>query len=100
MLTVVATVWFIRVERRVAEPILPLALFTAPNFTPPAVALTFLTGFAMFGAVTFLPQYQQIVQGASATSSGLLLLPLMAGMLVTSLVGGSSSPAPGATESC
>ncbi|GJF02736.1 MDR family MFS transporter [Pseudonocardia sp. D17] len=87
VLTVGAAAWFVRVERRVAEPILPLALFRAPNFTP-AVALTFLTGFAMFGAVTFLPQYQQIVQGASATSSGLLLLPLMAGMLVTSLAGG------------
>ncbi|ODU01179.1 MAG: transporter, partial [Pseudonocardia sp. SCN 72-86] len=83
VLAVVATSWFVRVERRVAEPILPLALFKAPNFTP-AIVLTFLTGFAMFGAVTFLPQYQQIVQGASATSSGLLLLPLMAGMLVTS----------------
>ena len=50
--------------------------------------LTFLTGLAMFGAVTFLPQFQQMVQGASATSSGLLLLPLMSGMLVTSLLGG------------
>ncbi|RTL67593.1 MAG: DHA2 family efflux MFS transporter permease subunit [Pseudonocardiaceae bacterium] len=87
VLAVAAAIWFVRVERRVAEPILPLALFKAPNFTP-AIALTFLTGFAMFGAVTFLPQYQQIVQGASATSSGLLLLPLMAGMLVTSLAGG------------
>jgi len=78
---------FVAVERRVAEPILPLRLFTSRNFTA-AVVLTFLTGLAMFGAVTFLPQFQQIVQGASATSSGLLLLPLMGGMLVTSLLGG------------
>jgi predicted MFS family arabinose efflux permease len=78
---------FVAVERRVAEPILPLRLFTSRNFTS-AVALTFLTGLAMFGAVTFLPQFQQIVQGASATSSGLQLLPLMGGMLVTSVLGG------------
>ncbi len=57
------------------------------NFTA-ATMLTFLTGFAMFGAVTFLPQFQQNVQGASATSSGLQLLPLMGGMLATSLLGG------------
>ncbi|HYZ37343.1 MAG TPA: MDR family MFS transporter [Pseudonocardiaceae bacterium] len=78
---------FVAVERRVTEPILPLRLFTRRNFTA-AVVLTFLTGLAMFGAVTFLPQFQQIVQGASATSSGLQLLPLMGGMLVTSLLGG------------
>ena len=78
---------FVAVERRVAEPILPLRLFTSRNLTA-AVALTFLTGLAMFGAVTFLPQFQQSVQGASATSSGLLLLPLMGGMLATSLLGG------------
>ncbi|NMH96250.1 MDR family MFS transporter [Pseudonocardia acidicola] len=87
VLTVLATALFLRVERHADEPILPLGLFRSRNFTV-ATALTFLTGFAMFGAVTFLPQYQQIVQGASATSSGLLLLPLMGGMLVTSLIGG------------
>jgi EmrB/QacA subfamily drug resistance transporter len=87
VLTVVATVLFTRVERRVDEPILSLELFRRPNFTA-ATVLTFLTGFAMFGAVTYLPQFQQYVQGASATNSGLMLLPLMGGMLVTSLVGG------------
>jgi EmrB/QacA subfamily drug resistance transporter len=86
-LSVLALGAFVAVERRVAEPILPLRLFSSRNFTA-AVMLTFLTGLAMFGAVTFLPQFQQMVQGASATSSGLLLLPLMGGMLVTSLLGG------------
>ena len=86
-LSVLALGAFVSVERRVDEPILPLRLFTSRNFTS-AVVLTFLTGLAMFGAVTFLPQFQQMVQGASATSSGLLLLPLMGGMLVTSLLGG------------
>jgi EmrB/QacA subfamily drug resistance transporter len=86
-LSMLALAAFVSVERRVDEPILPLRLFTSRNFTS-AVVLTFLTGLAMFGAVTFLPQFQQMVQGASATSSGLLLLPLLGGMLVTSLLGG------------
>lgn len=85
--TVAALAAFVAVERRVAEPILALTLFGSRNFTA-ATILTLFTGFALFGAMTFLPQFQQNVQGASATSSGLLLLPLMAGMLATSLLGG------------
>ena len=87
VVTVLTLSAFVAVERRVTEPILSLTLFRSRNFTA-ATILTFLTGFAMFGAVTFLPQFQQNVQGASATSSGLQLLPLMGGMLVTSLLGG------------
>lgn len=87
VLAVVSGLLFARVERRVDEPILSLDLFRRPNFAA-ATVLTFFTGFAMFGAVNYLPQYLQYVQGASATSSGLMLLPLMGGMLVTSLVGG------------
>ncbi|MGI5130830.1 MDR family MFS transporter [Pseudonocardia sp. CA-107938] len=87
VLAVVAGLLFVRVERRQVEPILSLDLFRNRSFTA-ATTLSFLTGFAMFGAVTYLPQFQQIVQGASATSSGLLLLPLMGGMLTMSLVGG------------
>lgn len=87
LVTAVALAAFVAVERRATEPVLSLALFRSRNFTA-ATMLTFLTGFAMFGAVTFLPQFQQNVQGASATSSGLQLLPLMGGMLATSLLGG------------
>lgn len=87
VVTAAALAAFVAVERRVTEPVLSLALFRSRNFTA-ATTLTFLTGFAMFGAVTFLPQFQQNVQGASATSSGLQLLPLMGGMLATSLLGG------------
>ncbi|NJP32263.1 MDR family MFS transporter [Micromonospora thermarum] len=75
------------VERRAVEPILPLGLFANRNFALISV-VGFLLGFAMFGAMNFLPLYQQTVQGASATNSGLLLLPLMFGMLVVSLVVG------------
>lgn len=74
-------------ERRVAEPVLPLDLFRDRNFTVVS-GISFLLGFAMFGAITFLPLFQQTVQGASATNSGLLLLPMMAAMLVVSVVAG------------
>lgn len=83
-----AIVGTILVERRAAEPILPLRLFTDRNFTV-STTLGFLVGFAMFGAVTFLPLYQQTVQHASATNSGFLLLPMLFGMLVTSLLSGA-----------
>ncbi|MET8043552.1 MDR family MFS transporter [Micromonospora sp. NPDC005215] len=87
VLAVLALVAFGLVERRVTEPILSLKLFTNRNFALISL-IGFLLGFAMFGAMNFLPLYQQTVQGASATNSGLLLLPLMFGMLVVSLVVG------------
>ncbi|MBU8856880.1 MFS transporter [Micromonospora sp. WMMB482] len=87
VLAVLALAVFALVERRTPEPILPLSLFANRNFALISV-IGFLLGFAMFGAMNFLPLYQQTVQGASATNSGLLLLPLMFGMLVVSLVVG------------
>lgn len=87
ILGVASTVAFIFQERRAVEPILPLHVFKSRNFTVSTV-MGFLVGVAMFGAVTFLPLYQQTVQGASATNSGLLLLPLMGGAMVMSLVVG------------
>ncbi|WP_329104166.1 MFS transporter [Micromonospora sp. NBC_01699] len=86
-LAVLSLIAFALVERRVPEPILPLNLFTNRNFAVIS-AVGFLLGFAMFGAMNFLPLFQQTVQGASATNSGLLLLPLMFGMLVVSIVAG------------
>jgi EmrB/QacA subfamily drug resistance transporter len=83
-LTAAAFIWS---QARAVEPLLPLRLFRNSNFSIVSVMI-FLTGFAMFGAMTFLPLYQQTVQGASATNSGLLLLPMMAGAMVTSLVSG------------
>jgi len=87
VLAVVSLVVFGFVERRAPEPILPLHLFTNRNFALIS-GVGFLLGFAMFGAMNFLPLFQQTVQGASATNSGLLLLPLMAGMLVVSVISG------------
>ena len=87
LLAAVTAAAFVAVERRVEEPILPLSLFANRNFTLSA-AMGFFVGFAMFGATAFLPLYQQTVQGASATSSGLLLLPLMLGLMSMSVVSG------------
>ncbi len=78
---------FALVERRAVEPILPLKLFRNRVFAA-ASAIGFIVGFAMFGAITYLPTYLQVVRGASPTGSGLQLLPLMAGLLVTSIGSG------------
>ena len=78
---------FFLVESRAAEPMLPLHVFKNRNFTV-ASSMSFLLGIAMLGALTFLPLYQQTVQGASPTGSGLLLIPLMLGSTVTSLISG------------
>jgi EmrB/QacA subfamily drug resistance transporter len=86
---VVAFVAFLYAERRVTEPLLPLRLFGDRNFTV-AQVLSFLVGAAMFGAVNFIPQYMQYVQGASPTASGLLMLPLMFGMLAVMLATGQA----------
>jgi EmrB/QacA subfamily drug resistance transporter len=84
---VVAIVLFVPVERRAAEPVIPLSLFANRTFVV-ASLVGFLVGFAMFGAITYLPQYQQVVRGVSATASGLQLLPLMAGLLIASIGSG------------
>jgi EmrB/QacA subfamily drug resistance transporter len=78
---------FVWVESRVAAPILPTRLFGSPVFTVCCV-LSFVVGFAMLGALTFLPTYMQFVDGVSATTSGLRTLPMVAGMLSTSMGSG------------
>lgn len=78
---------FVFAERAVPEPILPLLMFRDRNFSA-AQILSFMVGAAMFGSVNFLPQYMQYVQGVSPTESGLLLLPLMFGMLVMMIANG------------
>lgn len=78
---------FLVVESRAAEPILPLRLFRTRNFSVSS-ALAFVVGFAMFGTITFLPLFMQTAQGASATTSGVLLMPMMLGAMVMSLISG------------
>lgn len=84
---VAALVGFVFWQTRAAEPIVPLHIFRSLNFSLMSV-IGFITGFVMFGAVLFLPLYQQSVQGASATNSGLLLLPMLGAMLVLSMIAG------------
>ncbi|TGN84107.1 DHA2 family efflux MFS transporter permease subunit [Streptomyces griseoluteus] len=86
-LGVVSLVGFVFWQTKAAEPVLPLHIFKSLNFTLMSL-IGFVTGFVMFGATLFLPLYQQAVQGASATNSGLLLLPMLGAMLVTSMVAG------------
>jgi EmrB/QacA subfamily drug resistance transporter len=81
---------FVWVESRTGpggSPILPTRLFGSPVFSVCCV-LSFVVGFAMLGALTFLPTYMQFVDGVSATTSGLRTLPMVAGMLCTSMGSG------------
>ncbi|HEY0997263.1 MAG TPA: MDR family MFS transporter [Gemmatimonadaceae bacterium] len=78
---------FIVVERRAAEPILPPRLFANRSFSVTS-GVGLIVGFAMFGSVTYFPVYLQVVRGVSPTASGMQMLPMMMGMLVTSIVSG------------
>ncbi|MEH0938353.1 MDR family MFS transporter [Micromonospora psammae] len=78
---------FVLQEARVAEPILPLRLFRSATFAL-ANSAGFVLGLVMFGSIIFIPLYLQIVKGASPTRSGLLMLPMMAGIIVTSVLTG------------
>ena len=78
---------FVSVERRAREPIMPLRLFRGPVFSV-STGVSFVIGVAMFGCISFLPLFLQVASGASATNSGLLLVPLMIGMLGASVFAG------------
>jgi EmrB/QacA subfamily drug resistance transporter len=78
---------FLFVEARADEPILPLRLFRRPTFSI-ANAAGFILGFGMFGSIIYVPLYLQIVKGATPTSSGLLMLPMMVGIIFTSIISG------------
>ncbi|MBV8982020.1 MAG: MFS transporter, partial [Acidimicrobiia bacterium] len=83
----VALAAFLVVEGRVEEPLIPLRLWRNPVFSV-ATGLEFLVGLAMFGSIVFLPLYLQTVGHASATNSGLLILPLMVGLTIASILSG------------
>lgn len=83
----VLAVLFLFQEARVPEPILPLRLFRRTTFAL-ANAAGFVLGLVMFGSIIFIPLYLQIVRGASPTRSGLLMLPMMAGIIITSVLTG------------
>jgi EmrB/QacA subfamily drug resistance transporter len=85
--SVLAAVAFVFVERRAAEPVIPMRLFRNRVFAA-ASGIGFVVGFAMFGAITFLPLFLQVVKGVDPTTSGVRLLPMMVGLLGTSIGSG------------
>jgi EmrB/QacA subfamily drug resistance transporter len=83
----VTGVIFLLIERKVTEPILPLSLFSIPGFTAPTIA-SFIISMAFMGTIIYLPLYLQLGLGIRATNSGLLLLPLMAGLFMSAMLSG------------
>jgi len=85
---VVLTVAFILIERRAQEPIIPMGLFRNATFRIGNI-FGFCAGVAMFGTIVFLPLYLQAVQGYSATGSGLAMIPIVGGLLISSIGSGA-----------
>lgn len=85
--TVLAALLFVLVEHRAQHPIMSLHLFKDRNFNL-TTAAGLITGIAMFGTLAYLPTYLQMVTGANATQAGFLMIPMMAGLLVTSIGSG------------
>jgi EmrB/QacA subfamily drug resistance transporter len=83
-IAVVLLIMFVPIESRAEEPILPLHLFKLRAFTLTAV-IGLIIGFAMFGAITFLPTFLQVVHGVSATMSGVRMIPMVLGLLLASI---------------
>ncbi|WP_030925323.1 MDR family MFS transporter, partial [Streptosporangium amethystogenes] len=85
---VIAAILFAFVESRAAEPVMPLSLFKDRNFNLATLA-SLLTSVAMFGAIGYIPTYFQMAAGASATQAGLLMIPMMGALLITSVITGA-----------
>jgi EmrB/QacA subfamily drug resistance transporter len=83
----VSLIAFIYVELKAKEPILPPRLFAMRSVTVTSL-LGFIVGFALFGSVTYFPVFLQVVKGVSPTGSGLQMMPMMIGMLTTSIISG------------
>lgn len=87
VLTLVSIAAFVVAESRAAEPLLPLHLFKNPTFTI-ATLIGLVLGMGMFSALAFLPTFLQMATGAGVTQSGYLMLPMMAGVMLTSIASG------------
>src|SRR5690606_12531570 len=87
VIAVASLLGFLWAETRAAEPVLPLRLFRDQTFSV-TVAIGFIVGVALFGSVTYLPLFLQVVNGATPTGSGLQMIPMMGGMLFTSITSG------------
>lgn len=87
VIAVVFSALFVLAEYKAAEPIIPLSLFTSRNFVLATVAGLFI-GVAMFGAIAYLPTYLQMVAGVNATVSGLMLIPMVVGLMAGAITTG------------
>lgn len=87
VLGAVVGVAFVFIESRASEPVMPLYLFKKRNFNLTTGA-GLITGIAMFGALAYMPTYLQMVTGVTATQAGLLMIPMMGAMLITSIGSG------------
>lgn len=85
--TVVATLGFVLAESKAAEPVIPLMLFRDRNFNLTTIGVVII-GVSMFGSLSYLPTYLQMSAGVNATEAGLMMIPMMGGMLVTSILVG------------
>jgi EmrB/QacA subfamily drug resistance transporter len=85
--SVISAAFFVAVEWHAREPLLPMTLFRNRNFVV-ASSVGLIVGLSLFGAVTFLPIYLQVAKGVSPSASGLMLMPMMFGMLITSILSG------------
>ncbi|ASN40827.1 MFS transporter [Arthrobacter sp. 7749] len=84
----IALIAFVIVELKASEPIIPLSMFKNRTFTLSVVA-SISVGVSMFGTSVFLAQYMQLARGANATQSGLMTIPMMAGLLIVSTIAGA-----------
>jgi EmrB/QacA subfamily drug resistance transporter len=87
VVSLLAVVLFVVIEKRAREPVLPMRLFAQQTFVVTS-AVGLIVGFALFGSVTYFPLYLQVVKGVSPTGSGMQMIPMMGGMLVTSIASG------------
>ncbi|KUP28114.1 MDR family MFS transporter [Kocuria rhizophila] len=85
--TLAGAIAFVVAETRASSPVIPLSLFKDRNFTLTTVS-GLAVGVAMFGAIGYMPTYIQMVKGVDATQAGLLMTPMMASLLITSIVSG------------
>jgi EmrB/QacA subfamily drug resistance transporter len=87
VVSLLSLVLFVVMESRAKEPVLPMRLFRQQTFVVTS-AVGLIVGFALFGSVTYFPLYLQVVKGVSPTASGMQMIPMMGGMLVTSIASG------------
>lgn len=94
---IIASVLFLFIEHRASEPVMPLVLFKERNFNLSTLA-ALLTSIVMFGTIAYIPTYLQMAEGYDATTAGLLMIPMMASLMTTSIIVGHAVTRTGRTK--